>query len=140
AGFLVPTLVATALPVLLLAYRQDGGAAAMLAAVAGSVEKTAQLTINTLSFVRVGAFAIAHAGLSAALVLLIEAAGGGGAGLLVLVLGNVFVIALEALVVSVQTTRLVLFEFFTRFFVGSGRAFHPAAPPALAPTEVRHDV
>lgn len=140
AGFLVPTLIATLVPVLLLAYRQGGGAAAMLAALASSVEKTAQLAINTISFVRVGAFAIAHAGLSAALVLLVEAAGGGAAGLLVLILGNVFVIALEALVVSVQTTRLVLFEFFTRFFVGSGRAFHPAIPPALATTEVRHDV
>ena len=49
---------------------------------------------------------------------------------LVLVLGNVVVIVLEAMVVSIQTTRLVLFEFFTRFMQGTGRAFRPLpAPP-----------
>jgi V/A-type H+-transporting ATPase subunit I len=51
---------------------------------------------------------------------------------LVLVLGNVVVIVLEALVVSIQTTRLVLFEFFTRFMQGQGRAFRPLpAPPSI---------
>ena len=44
--------------------------------------------------------------------------------------GNVIVIVLETLVVSIQTTRLVLFEFFTRFFRAEGREFRPlAAPP-----------
>ena len=53
----------------------------------------------------------------------------GGRLPLVLVLGNAVVIVLEALVVSIQTTRLVLFEFFTRFMQGSGRAFRPLPPP-----------
>ena len=49
---------------------------------------------------------------------------------LVLVIGNAVVIVLEAMVVSIQTTRLVLFEFFTRFMQGRGRAFRPLpAPP-----------
>jgi len=48
----------------------------------------------------------------------------------VLVIGNAVVIVLEAMVVSIQTTRLVLFEFFTRFMQGQGRAFRPLpAPP-----------
>jgi len=34
------------------------------------------------------------------------------------VLGNLLVIVLETVVVSIQTTRLVLFEFFARFFTG----------------------
>ena len=38
-------------------------------------------------------------------------------------------IALEALVVSIQATRLVLFEFFARFLTGAGRPFPPLAPP-----------
>ena len=47
-------------------------------------------------------------------------------------LGNALVIVLEALVVSIQTTRLVLFEFFTRFMQGQGRAFRPLpAPPSI---------
>jgi V/A-type H+-transporting ATPase subunit I len=50
----------------------------------------------------------------------------------VLVLGNLIILLLEGLVVSIQTTRLVLFEFFNRFLRGTGRVFTPLpAPPAL---------
>ena len=47
----------------------------------------------------------------------------------VLVIGNIVIIALEGLVVSIQTTRLVLFEFFTRFLRVSGRRFRPLPAP-----------
>ena len=46
-----------------------------------------------------------------------------------LALGNALVIALEGLVVSIQTTRLVLFEFFVRFLRASGRRFCPLPDP-----------
>jgi V/A-type H+-transporting ATPase subunit I len=55
--------------------------------------------------------------------------------LVVIILGNLIVIVLEGLVVSIQTSRLVLFEFFVRFFEGSGRAFGPAAQPPSARSE-----
>ena len=107
---------------------------AALAALGEAVEKTLQILINTLSFARVGAFALAHAGLSSAIVALMDAADSGVAKALVLVLGNALVIVLEAMVVSIQTTRLVLFEFFTRFMQGQGRAFRPLpAPPYPTP-------
>jgi V/A-type H+-transporting ATPase subunit I len=93
-------------------------------------EKLFQLLVNTLSFVRVGAFALAHGGLSAATAALAAATGSAAGALAVLIVGNLFVLSLEVLVVGVQTTRLVLFEFFTRFFIGTGRALHPHAPPA----------
>ncbi len=106
---------------------------AAFGALGEALEKTVQLGIHTLSFARVGAFALAHAGLSSALVALMDAADSGPAKALVLVLGNVLVIVLEAMVVSIQTTRLVLFEFFTRFMQGRGRAFRPLpAPPFTA--------
>jgi V/A-type H+-transporting ATPase subunit I len=95
------------------------------AALAEFIETALQMAVNTVSFLRVGAFALAHAGLSVAIVGLSQAAGSRAAQLLVLVLGNVFVIALEAMVVGIQTTRLVLFEFFIRFLRGTGRAFRP---------------
>jgi len=44
-------------------------------------------------------------------------------------LGNLLILALEGLVVSIQTTRLVLFEFFIRFLRGEGRPFKPLPPP-----------
>ena len=50
-------------------------------------------------------------------------------GLAILLLGNLIVIMLEGLVVSIQTTRLILFEFFIRFLRGTGRTFRPLAAP-----------
>ena len=104
--------------------------AAAFGAVGETIEKTLQILVNTLSFARVGAFALAHAGLSSAVVTLAGAADNVVAKALLLVLGNALVIVLEAMVVSIQTTRLVLFEFFARFMQGQGRAFRPLpAPP-----------
>lgn len=102
---------------------------AALASSAELLERTFQLLVNTVSFARVGAFALAHAGLSAAVVALAEAAGGGAAALAVLVAGNAVVIVLEGLVVGIQTTRLILFEFFVRFADSRGREFRPLLPP-----------
>ena len=96
------------------------------------LEHTVQVLINTLSFARVGAFALAHAGLCSAVIALAEAGGNAVVYGLVLVLGNVLILVVEGLVVSIQTTRLVLFEFFTRFFRPEGREFRPlAAPPVI---------
>ena len=105
-------------------------ATAGFAAIAEVVERTLQILINTLSFSRVGAFALAHAGLSSAIVALMEASDGIVAKAIVLFAGNLVVLVLEGMVVSIQTTRLVLFEFFARFLVAPGRMFRPLpAPP-----------
>ena len=88
-----------------------------------------QLLINTLSFARLGAFALAHAGLSVAVIALAEMPGSMLGKIVVFIIGNVIVIALEGLVVSIQTTRLVMFEFFRRFLVGEGRPFRPLTLP-----------
>jgi V/A-type H+-transporting ATPase subunit I len=102
-----------------------------LAALGHLAESGLQLLTNTLSFARVGAFALAHAALSAAVVTMADAAPG-WAALLILIAGNLVIILLEGLVVSIQTTRLVLFEFFNRFLRGTGRVFSPLpAPPAI---------
>jgi V/A-type H+-transporting ATPase subunit I len=102
---------------------------AALATLGDLAERTLQILINTLSFARVGAFALAHAGLSSAIVALMSATESAIVAGVVLVAGNVVVVVLEGLVVSIQTTRLVLFEFFTRFLVAEGRVFHPLPPP-----------
>jgi V/A-type H+-transporting ATPase subunit I len=105
-----------------------------LAAIGHLLESGMQILVNTLSFARVGAFALAHASLSVAVVTMADAAPWWGAAL-ILVLGNVLIITLEGLVVSIQTTRLVLFEFFNRFLRGSGRVFRPLpAPPVVVET------
>src|SRR5208283_2574891 len=92
--------------------------------------------INTVSFVRVGAFALAHAGLGFAVAGLAASLGAAtnlrAASWLMLAAGNLLIIAIEGLVVGIQTTRLVLFEFFIRFLRGSGRAFRPLPLPIAA--------
>jgi V/A-type H+-transporting ATPase subunit I len=101
-----------------------------LASIGHLLESGMQILVNTLSFARVGAFALAHTSLSVAVVTMADATPWWGA-VLIMVLGNALIIALEGLVVSIQTTRLVLFEFFNRFLRGTGRVFRPLPSPPL---------
>ena len=112
----------------------SGQLLAMLTALATLIETMMQLLLNTVSFVRVGAFALAHAGLSLAFNIMADSTGSLPAMLLVLLLGNIIVIVLEGLVVSIQTTRLVLFEFFIRFLQANGRVFRPLIGPVSGVT------
>jgi V/A-type H+/Na+-transporting ATPase subunit I len=95
------------------------------ASIAEAIEALLQLLVNTLSFVRVGAFALAHAGLAAAINALCAGIGTRWLAILGLALGNALLIVIEGLVVGIQTTRLVLFEFFIRFLRGNGRSLTP---------------
>lgn len=107
----------------------------LLVAAGVLLENIFQLIINTISFVRVGAFALAHAGLLLAFETLAEASTHIVVTALILLVGNLIVIMLEGLVVTVQTTRLILFEFFIRFLHGTGRTFRPlTAPPTTTVT------
>lgn len=102
-------------------------------AIGESMETLLQLLVNTISFVRVGAFALAHAGLASALNGVAAAVGSRPGSTLVLLLGNLVVIAVEGLIVGIQTTRLILFEFFIRFLRGSGRPFRPLSVQTAQP-------
>jgi V/A-type H+/Na+-transporting ATPase subunit I len=104
---------------------------AALTSLATALQGLLHVLINTLSFARIGAFALAHAGLAGAITAL-AASRSRPAFWLVLSLGNAFMLSIEGLVVAIQTTRLVLFEFFVRFLHGSGRPLHPLALPEPA--------
>ncbi|WP_455218692.1 V-type ATP synthase subunit I [Kaarinaea lacus] len=93
------------------------------------VESVLQLLINTISFIRVGAFALAHAGLSLAVFIMANTVANPLFSALIFIVGNIVILVLEGLVVSIQTTRLVLFEFFIRFLKGTGRMFNPLTVP-----------
>lgn len=81
---------------------------------------------NTLSFLRVGAFVLIHAGMMMAFDALSEIVGGGAAGVAMMVLGNLFVTVLEGLLVAIQVLRLEFYEMFSRFYDGDGKQFAPA--------------
>lgn len=84
---------------------------------------------NTISFVRLAAFALNHAGLFTVVFLLAEMADGGAYDAwvngLILVIGNLFIIGLEGLVVTIQSLRLEYYEFFSKFYRGTGTEFRP---------------
>lgn len=79
---------------------------------------------NTLSFVRVGAFAVSHAAMME-VVLMLAGAEAGSPNWLVIIFGNLFVCGMEGLIVGIQVLRLEYYELFSRFYKGTGRAFKP---------------
>ena len=79
---------------------------------------------NTLSFVRIGAFAVSHAAMME-VVLMLAGAESGNINWFVIVLGNIFVCAMEGLIVGIQVLRLEYYEMFSRFYKGEGHPFTP---------------
>ena len=89
-----------------------------------SIEVLLSYVTNTMSFLRVGAFVLVHAGMMLVVFVLAETVGGVGYWIVV-VIGNGLVMALEALLVSIQVLRLEYYEMFSRFYSGEGRQFEP---------------
>lgn len=87
-------------------------------------ESIISMLSNTLSFVRVGAFAVAHGGLSLAFFSLAGEEPDLGFWI-TLVIGNIFIIGFEGLIVYIQTMRLHYYEILGKFFHGGGMRFEP---------------
>ncbi|MDH3981423.1 MAG: hypothetical protein OES84_00820 [Kiritimatiellaceae bacterium] len=79
---------------------------------------------NTLSFMRVAGLGIAHVCLMISFFTLAEMTSG-IFSILILILGNVLVIGLEGLSAGIQALRLNYYEFFTKFFHGTGKLHTP---------------
>ena len=79
---------------------------------------------NTLSFMRVAGLGIAHVCLMIAFFTLAEMTSG-IMSVLILILGNILVIGLEGLTAGIQALRLNYYEFFTKFFHGTGKLYTP---------------
>ncbi|MBN1696380.1 MAG: ATPase V [Spirochaetales bacterium] len=87
---------------------------------------------NTLSFLRVAGFGIAHVSLMGAFIQMAEGAAGGPGNysvlsIIILVIGNIMVIGLEGLVAGIQSLRLNYYEFFTKYFTGKGTMYSPVS-------------
>jgi V/A-type H+-transporting ATPase subunit I len=84
---------------------------------------------NSISFLRVAAFALAHTVLSTIVFLLADMVGGAAGGIvfriLVILIGNSIIIVLEGLIVTIQVVRLQYYEFFSKFFTEAGEEFKP---------------
>ena len=86
---------------------------------------------GTVSFVRVGAFAISHAALCLAVFSIVKMIhssnmrGGVVVSAIVIIVGNLLVIAFEGMVAMIQGVRLEYYELFSRYFSGGGVEYKP---------------
>lgn len=97
----------------------DGWGNYMMQNVFELLESVLSYLSNTISFLRVGAFVIVHA----SMMMVVFTLAGEPANLAVVVIGNLVVIALEALLSAIQGIRLEFYEMFSRFYTGGGRRF-----------------
>ena len=83
------------------------------------------LFTNSVSFLRVAAFGLAHAALTMAVFVINDMVRVPGANILSLPVEHLFIIVLEGMIVTIQCLRLEYYEFFSKFFVGNGVAYAP---------------
>ena len=125
-------LIATALILgslaLLIGYQWQSSAAPYGERVFTTLIETFEIVngyvASSLSFLRVAAFSLNHVALSLAIFTLADGMDTIGHWI-TLVLGNVFVIVLEGIIVAIQTLRLEYYEGFSRYFYGDGTPFRP---------------
>jgi V/A-type H+-transporting ATPase subunit I len=136
-------LAALAVPLLALFFRElivrlttghrpllkDGLFAFIMEGIVEILESAIYYVSNSVSFLRVAAFALAHTVLSTIVFLLSDMVGGAPGGIafriLVILIGNSIIIVLEGLIVTIQVVRLQYYEFFSKFFNEFGEEFSP---------------
>lgn len=89
------------------------------------VETILNALSNGISFIRVGAFALNHAGLFLAFLVMSELTENLIFKILILTLGNILIMTLEGLVVFIQGLRLEYYEMFSKYFNGDGIEYQP---------------
>ncbi|MGL6173550.1 MAG: V-type ATP synthase subunit I [Cellulosilyticaceae bacterium] len=80
---------------------------------------------NAISFIRVGAFALNHAGLFMAFLVMSDMTDNIILKIIILILGNILILTLEGLVVFIQGLRLQYYEMFSKYFKGDGVEYNP---------------
>ncbi|MFZ5968604.1 MAG: V-type ATP synthase subunit I [Bacillota bacterium] len=90
------------------------------------LETLLNMLSSTVSFIRVGAFALNHVGLFIAFETMAEIANNAAGSVLIYIIGNVIVIGLEGLIVFIQGLRLEYYEMFSKYYRGEGVEFRPA--------------
>ncbi|MCM8789137.1 MAG: hypothetical protein NC907_05045 [Candidatus Omnitrophica bacterium] len=83
---------------------------------------------NTVSFIRISAFALNHFGFFMTIFAIsdmLKRAQMNWLSWVCIIFGNILVIGLEGLVVMIQSLRLNYYEFFSRFFVAGKTAYQP---------------
>ncbi len=91
------------------------------------LETLLSMLSNSISFIRVGAFALNHVGLFIAFHTMASIIGSLAGDISMFIIGNIIVIFLEGLIVFIQGLRLVYYELFSKYYTGEGIPFVPAS-------------
>jgi V/A-type H+-transporting ATPase subunit I len=134
AGLAVPVFFIVARPFIwnLIQRRtlfEEGFFAFVMEGIVEILETISGYISNTVSFLRVGAFALSHAVLSFIIFTMAEkvahAPFGPALSLVIIIFGNIVIIVLEGMIVAIQVVRLQYYEFFGKFFTETGKEFSP---------------
>jgi V/A-type H+-transporting ATPase subunit I len=109
--------------------RQAGFLSELMESVIELFDDLIRFVANTVSFIRVAAFALSHAALFIAVFSIADIVSHQKSTAfsywIIVGIGNIVIIVLEGLVVSIQTVRLEYYEFYGKFFRGGGERFKP---------------
>ncbi len=89
------------------------------------LETLLNMLSSTVSFIRVGAFALNHVGLFIAFQTMAKMINNFAGSIIIFIVGNMIVIGLEGLIVFIQGLRLEYYEMFSKYYKGEGVEFDP---------------
>jgi len=95
--------------------------------------KTVESLAHTISYARLGIMLLVHAALLITVNNAFESLGGAesGAAMAMIIGGNLGIMMIEGLIVYIQSLRLHLYEFFTKWYAGGAIAFRQIKPEMI---------
>ncbi|MFY9300671.1 MAG: V-type ATPase 116kDa subunit family protein [Candidatus Nitrosotenuis sp.] len=113
-------------------HPEDGGSAAnvLMEVLLG---KTVECLAHTISYARLGIMLLVHAALLLTVNNSFQSLGGWSSpgGIAMIVGGNLGIMMIEGLIVYIQSLRLHLYEFFTKWYDGGAQPFRQVVPELL---------
>ncbi len=95
--------------------------------------KTVESLAHTISYARLGIMLLVHAALLMTVNNAFTSLGGSesGAAMAMIIGGNLGIMMIEGLIVYIQSLRLHLYEFFTKWYVGGAQSFRQIRPELI---------
>ena len=95
--------------------------------------KTVEALAHTISYARLGIMLLVHAALLLTVNNAFTSLGGieSGAAIVMIIGGNLGIMMIEGLIVYIQSLRLHLYEFFTKWYVGGAEPFKQIRPELI---------
>ncbi|QLH05369.1 ATPase [Nitrosopumilus oxyclinae] len=113
-------------------HPEDGGSAANVV-MEVFLGKTVESLAHTISYARLGIMLLVHAALLMTVNNAFQSLGGAssGAAMAMIIGGNLGIMMIEGLIVYIQSLRLHLYEFFTKWYDGGAQPFRQIRPELI---------